>query len=88
MKTVARGFRNLETCSGYAQSHANIFLSIVFQKRWFYFKTRFGHVKKHKLFITVFTTIHWVKSDWSVEPMLLTSTLLMGTLPGNIGKAG
>ena len=32
VQDIARGSRNLETCSGYAQSHANI-LSIVFQKQ-------------------------------------------------------
>ena len=32
---------------------------------------------KHKLFVTVFTTIDWVKSAWLVEPILLTSILLM-----------
>ena len=31
VKAIARDFRNSETCSGYAQCHANIFLSIAFQ---------------------------------------------------------
>ena len=38
-------------------------------------------MKKQKLFITVFTTIHWVKLAWPAEPILLTSTSLMGALP-------
>ena len=46
-----------------------------------------GYAKKCKLFIVVFTTIHCVKPDWPAEPILLTSTLLMGTLPGDISKA-
>ena len=54
MKTVARASRNLMTCSGYAQSHANVFFSIAFQKRWFYFVTRFGNVKNHNLFYNCF----------------------------------
>ena len=28
------------------------------------------------IFITVFTTIHWVKLAWPAEPILLTSTSL------------
>ena len=39
-------------------------------------------MKKHKLFVTVFTTIHWVKVAWPAEPILITYTLLMGALLG------
>ena len=35
-------------------------------------------MKIHKIFITVFTSIHWVKPAQPVEPILLTSTLLIG----------
>ena len=31
MKTAARGFKNLETFSGYAQSHANVFYQLHFK---------------------------------------------------------
>ena len=61
-----------------------LFLSISFQKRWFYFETTFGYVKKHKLFITVFTTIHWVKPAWPAEP-IVNLDITNGTLLGDIG---
>ena len=52
----------------------------------FYIGTKFGYVKKHKLFATVFTRdmiftiiyMYWVNPACLAEPMLLTSTLLMG----------
>ena len=84
-KNVDSGSRDLEICSSYVQSHANVFLSIAFQKRLFYFETRFDYVKKYKLSITVFTTIYWVKPARPAEPILLTSTLLMGALTGDAG---
>ena len=31
-------------------------------------------MKKHKLFVAVFTTTYWLKPVWPAEPMLLTST--------------
>ena len=34
-------------------------------------------MKKHTLFINVFSTIRWVKPALPAEPILLTSTLLM-----------
>ena len=83
VQDVAEGSRNWETCGGYAQSHANLFLSIAFQKRYFYFGTRFGYVKKHKPFITVVTTIHGVKLVWPAELILLTLTLLKRALPAS-----
>ena len=36
--------------------------------------------EKTQTFYYVLTTIHWVKPD---EPILLTSSLLMGALPGD-----
>ena len=36
----------------------------------------------------LFTTIQWVKLVLPAEPILLTSTLLMGALPGNAAEAG
>ena len=35
-------------------------------------------MKKHKLYIALFTTIHWVKPALPAEPISLTVTLLMG----------
>ena len=40
---------------------------------------------KIQTFIIVFTTIYWVKPTWPTEPILLTSILLMGALPGDAG---
>ena len=54
-------------------------------QRQFYFGTKFGCVKNHKLFITAFKTVHCVKLTWPVEPILSTSTLLVGALPGEAG---
>ena len=45
VKTEPSGPRNLVTCSGQAQTHANVFLSIAFQKQCFYFEARFGSLK-------------------------------------------
>ena len=59
-----------------------------FKNDSFYFGTRFGYVKNHKLSVTVFSTIHRVKPAWPAEPILLTTTLLTGALPGDAGKAG
>ena len=71
------------TCSGNAQHPANVFfLSITFQKAIECFGTRFCYVKKYKLFIIVFTTIHWVKPAWTAVPTLFTSRLLMGRPAG------
>ena len=44
--------------------------------------------EKHKVHITVFTTIHWVKPAWPAEPTLLSSTSLMGAMPGDAHKVG
>ena len=44
----------------------------------FCFGTRFGYVKKHKLFITAFTIIHWVKPVWLAEPIFSTDGALRG----------
>ena len=33
-------------------------------------------------------TTYWVKVSWLAEPVLLTSTLLLETMPGDSGKAG
>ena len=33
--------------------------------------------KKRKIFITVFTTIYWVKPAWPAEPIFIISTLLI-----------
>ena len=52
------------------------------------FKNEIWQCEKHKLFITVFTTIHWLKPAGPAEPILLTSTSLMGALPDDTGKAG
>ena len=37
-------------------------------------------MKKHKLFVTVFATIHLVDPAWPAEPILLISMLLMGSV--------
>ena len=37
--------------------------------------TKLGHLKKHKVFNSVFKTIHWVKTALQAEPILLTSLL-------------
>ena len=34
--------------------------------------------KKHKLFITAFTIIHWVKPVWLAEPIFSTDGALRG----------
>ena len=44
-------------------------------------------MKIHKLFTTVFINIHRVKPVLLAEAILLTSTLLMGVLPGDTGRA-
>ena len=38
--------------------------------------------EKHQILTTVFTTVHWVKSAWPAEPILLTWTLLTGAPAG------
>ena len=39
--------------------------------------TKIGIVKKHLLFVIIFTNIDWVKTTQAGEPLYLTSTLLM-----------
>ena len=52
------------------RNHPQRFIkSIAFKKQLFNFGMITGHVKKHKLFITVFTTIHWVDPALLAEPM-------------------
>ena len=60
------------------------FYQLRFKNREFCFGTRFGCVKQ-TTFVSVFTAINWVNPAWPVEPILLTSTLLMGG-PGDPGK--
>ena len=67
---------------------ANVFLFIGLQKTIVFFWNEFGYVKKHKLFNAVFTTVHRVKPARPNERILLTSTLLMGALQSDAGKAG
>ena len=74
-----------ETCSRYVQRHEIFFLLIAFPKQIVCFGTRFGYVKKLIFFITVFATIQWEKQ---AEPILLTSTLLMGDRTSDAGRAG
>ena len=45
-----------------------------------FLRIKYGHVKKHKLFITSLTTIFWVKSAWPGKPILFISLLVMGGL--------
>ena len=67
----------------------SVFFQLRFKKRQFCFGRRFGRVKKHELFINIFTTIHWVEPAWPAKPILLISTLLMTALSGDAaGKAG
>ena len=41
---------------------------------------------KHKLFVTVFTTTHWIKPDLPGEPILFTSKLVMGACRATLAK--
>ena len=84
-KKRCQGSIILETCSGYAQYPENFFNQMLFIKRLFCFGTRFGYVKKHKLFSAAFSTIRWVKPDGPAKPILLTSTLLIRS-PAGIGR--
>ena len=78
-KTLLETREIRETCSGFALLPIMLFLIDFNSKNYkFCFGTKFGQVKKHKLFITVYTTLSWVKPVLPVEPILLTSTLLWG----------
>ena len=90
MKTIARGSRISETCSSNVQSHANVFFyHLRFKTDGSILERGFANEKKHQLFTTVFTIIHWVTQDWLAEPMLFINLdLTDGALPGDAGKVG
>ena len=77
------GSRNLQTCSGYGQSDANIFYQLGFKNVSFISERDLAMSNN-----TNFLLFHCVKLAWSAEPILLTSTLLMEAIPGDAGKAG
>ena len=56
------------------------FNQLRFHKRQFCSGTRFSSVKKHKVFIAVFTTIYQVEPALAVDPIFLFSTILMGVV--------
>ena len=78
-----------EAFSGYAQLH--IFLidgvssNVSFVSQQDFVKNYV--VKIHKLFDSVFTTVHEEKPAWSTEPVLLTLTLLMNGATSDAGSA-
>ena len=82
-KTLRGARETWVTCSCY-QQFPNVF-SVALEKMIILFLTRFGRVKKHKLFIIA---VHWVKPVWPGGPLSLTSTLLIRGLQGDINRAG
>ena len=70
--------------SGYAKPPRKFFINCVSNNNGFVLEPDLA-ISKRKLFIAVFTTIQWKKLARLAEPMLLTLTLLMGTLLGNAG---
>ena len=44
-------------------------------------------LKKQNFIVSVHASARWVKLAQSAEPILMTPTLLMGTLPGDASRA-
>ena len=74
--------RKLETLRGYVQASKNVFYQLRFNKTIVLFRSETWLYKKPKLFITVFTTILWMKRAWPAESILLTLTLQLRDLSG------
>ena len=62
-----------ETCNGFPQQ--------------FFFATRFGNLKKTLSFISVCTTMYWVKQMQPAELIMLALILLMGALQARLVMA-
>ena len=57
-----------------------LFQTIAFKKGRVLFRNEIWQCPKTVSFISVFATIRWMKAGWPAEPILLTSTLLIGAL--------